>query len=343
MSNSPEKAGPGGGAEFRPPVEKRTRARSAEELLRDPQVQSVVDIVRSNFSFESFYLHGSWASGRQRPSSDFDIVLLMKLPVLLAQFRRLGRLYYLKKRYRIDVKIVSTSALRRNGGSLRLKNWQAGAVLLSGRALLSTSSPISVQSYATNAFNIGVQVLRALSLTSAGVRVNEYRLRSIAHYMEEDTQNPGIPDEWQALSRIVMEQRMQNSPDGILLCLAFADYLTEIKHDLRFSPLDQLLYVVIEGLEKKRLLIRTILRRQPVQFRFAEASISLLRSATQFPPDAALVRSALSAVADHSGNKKYSDSYQGWLAVRDTLSENWDKALRVPFGLVVFKKKIVVY
>ncbi len=343
MSNSPERTGLGGGEEFRAINEKKTNTRPTEELLRDPQVRSVVGIVKSNFSFESFYLHGSWASGRQRPSSDFDIILLMSLPSLLAQFRRLGRLYSLKKKYRIDVKIVSTSALKRNGGSLRLKNWQGSAVLISGRALLPTSSPISAQSYATNALNIGVQLLRALSPTSAGISVNEYRLRSIAHYMEEDAQNPGIPGEWQTLSRMVTEQRGPSSPDGRLLCSEFADYLTIAKSNLRFSPLDQLLYVAIVMLEKKRLLIRTALRRQPIQLRFAEAVVSLLRSATQIPPDAGLVESALNSVTDYLRRKEYPDSYQGWLAARDTLSENWDTAVRVPFGLLVLKKKIVVY
>jgi predicted nucleotidyltransferase len=323
--------------------EKMVRTRTLEQLLQDPQVRAAVDIVKSNFSFDAFYLHGSWASGKQRPSSDFDIILVMKLPTVLAQLSKFGRLYYLRKRHRIDVKIISTSALRRNRGSLRLKNWQAGAVLISGRALLPTLSRVSTQSYTVNAFNIGVQLLRAMNLTATGFTVNEYRLRSIARYMEEDARNPGIPAQWQELSRIVMSQRKRNTPDGELLCKAFADYLTEIKSELRFSLLDQLLYVVVVALEKKKFLIRTVFRRRPVQLRFSEAVIYLLKSATNFPPESALVDKALNEVADHPVGARFVGAYREWLSVRDTLSENWDSAIRVPFGLVILRKKIVVY
>jgi predicted nucleotidyltransferase len=319
------------------------RKRTSEELLRDPQVRSASSIVHSNFSFESFYLHGSWASGRQRPSSDFDIILLMSLPSLMAQTRRLGQLYGLKKRHRIDLKIISTGALGRNGGSIRIKNWQKTAVLISGRSLLQNQSPITAESYTINAFNIGVQLLRALSVTAAGVQVNEHRLRSIAHYLEEDAQNLGIPERWKLLSKLVANQRKQIRPDGRLLCSEFADYLSEIRSGLNFSPLDQWLYVVMSMLEKKRLRVRTFFRRQPVQLRFADAAISLLRFAARFPPEESLVRDASDALSDHLSEKDLPDPFLEWARVRGVLSSNWDTAVRVPFGLVVFKKKIVVY
>ena len=303
--------------------------------------------ISSTLKCESVYITGSYARGDQTVQSDVDVLLLVRLPVLLSSIRKLSAFFKLKQ-YRVDMNIISTYSLHgvMKGHSSpiipSLVNWRNDAVLVSGKDLLPMpNASIDSRSFAVFACRITRWVLGYIQSEPSGIRLSEEAVRWLnkqGKNMIENCKIKGVPSSWRLLGERLIEETSKHNPNLKLICGWFAEMLESIRKDLRFSLLDQDLYVLNVFAGSRKLLWRTLFKKAPVQLRFFDAMTILFKGASMEKPDPLLIHKSLELIDDHVIPIDSENPYVIWHRARKVLIQYFETALRLPFGNIVINK-----
>ena len=334
------------GRKFDSQEEKQTKVLVPSTTVEDPRLQATIDTISSNLRFESFYIFGSYSRGQQTAESDIDVLLLVRLPILFSSIQGLRALFALKK-YRVDLIIISTRALRgiRKGLSSPLTpsllNWREEAILISGEDSLPRPNPImDSHSFALFVCLISRWFLGFIESGPSGIKLRRGGAKWLVkqgNNMIENCKISGVPPRWGLLGENVKEEASKPEPNVKFICGCFAEMLESIRQDIRFSVADQALYVLTILAARRRFLPRTLLRRVPVQVRFFDALTLLFKSASMVKTDPLLNSRSLKLLDDHLAFQE-DNSYFMWNRAQKVLLQYFEMALRLPFGTIVFSK-----
>ncbi len=325
-----------------------TKALASRTQHLDPRLQLVIDTISSNLKYESFYIFGSYARGQQTAESDLDVLLLVRLPILLSSIRRLRALSTLRK-FRVDINIFSLYSLGviRKGLSSPLTpslvNWREQAILVAGRDLLPKPNPImDPHSFALFVCRVSRWFLGFIESGPSGITLRKGGAKWLVkqgNNMIENCRISGVPPRWGLLGEKVKAEASKPNPNLKLICGFFAEMLESIRQDIRFSSADQILYVVTILAARRIFLLRTLLRRVPVQVRFFDSLTILFKSASMEKPDPLLISRSLKLLDDHLAAIRDGDNvYVIWKRAQNVLLQYFEMALRLPFGTLVFNK-----
>ena len=120
----------------------------------------IMPIINSNYKYESVYLYGSRGSGTSHLRSDYDFLVIVKLPFLLSAWRKFGLVYQLRRKYQIDLEIISTFALAHSAGGVEFSNWQRESHLVAGKKILPKRSNLTLRQISINGCKMSVLMLR---------------------------------------------------------------------------------------------------------------------------------------------------------------------------------------
>jgi predicted nucleotidyltransferase len=317
-------------------------ARTSLEPHNDPGLRAALDLVTSTFRCESVFLYGSRARATSGPGSDYDLLVIMKLPQMLASLRKFGEVDRLRTKRNIDIAIVSSVALRhRTFNTWFLDCWK-DAILLSGKPGLRVQPSINRQSFFIDACDRAVLFLRMVELKPNGFQVKKGWAKRLVSYISFDASLKGVPANWARVGNEMGKEVEKTSPDVRMLGKLLNEYISKSRPSLRFSRLDQIRYVTMTFLEERRLLLHIPLQKRPVQDRFLESLVLLLGSISTDPPDRRQVGKAFANLKDHMDGELNSDSYLAWVQVRDVLVRYWNLAFRMPFGFIAYRRRIVI-
>lgn len=313
--------------------------------IKDPKLSIVIDTISRNINYESLYIFGSYARGQQSSKSDLDVLLLVKLPILISSLHRIRRLFVLRK-YDVDMNIISTHSLRgiKKGESSPiipfLVKWREDSVLIAGRDLLPVpTKTVDSQSFALFACRVCRWVLGFISCDPDGITLapdGQRWLVKQGNNMIENCKIHGVPEMWGVIGEKVKDEASKTTPNLKLICGCFADILESLAKDVRFTSVDQALYVLTMFGVTHKILRHTLFNRVPVQKRFLDSLLLLFRSASLFEPDPEMINRALETLSDHSARIREDNPYMLWKRAQKVLLQHFDMALRLPFGKVVF-------
>lgn len=317
-------------------------AQTSLELYADPGLRTALNLVTSTFRCESVFLYGSRARATSSPGSDYDLLVFMKLPQLLASLRKFGEVDRLRTKRNIDIAIVSSVALRHRTFNTWFIDCWRDAILLSGKSGLRVQPSINRQSFFIDACDRAVLFLRMVELKPNGFHVKKGWANRLVSYISFDASLKGVPANWARVGKEMGKEMEKTAPDVRILGKLLNDYISKSRPSLRFSRLDQTRYVTMTFLEERRLLLHILLQKRPVQDRFLESLVLLLDSISTDPPDRRQVGKAFANLKDHMDSELNSDSYLAWVQVRDALVRHWNLAFRMPFGFIAYKRRIVI-
>lgn len=259
------------------------RTHQVGDLSFDPRLSLVLEAIPRFSGIESIYIVGSVARGTNTDESDLDVILVTKFPTYLGRFAKLMKL----SRYDIDVNLVSTSLISKlkSGRSSSflpfLANYRKHNILVRGRDSLPYDLPaMDKHSYALFAFGRALDLVWRFRANSNSIefkdpsRSRRLMLKRSEHMMKEEL---GVPSEWREFGARLKEQVTKDMNPGKISQI-IADMLEPKIRDLRFSRVDQVHYVLIHLITRRRLLFGTLVSRVPIQERYLRALFLLFKS-----------------------------------------------------------------
>jgi len=301
-----------------------------------------VNTILASARFRSFYIVGSYARGEQKPDSDIDVLLIMQSPIIIPRFIGLRQVYRLRK-YKLSATFFGACALRgvEKGRSSPfvplLWNWRRDAVLVAGKDLLPEPRlSIDSSSFAVYACRSIRWFLWGLRMGDFGLDIESgtrrWLLKASDRLIEDSAVISGVPSMWGQVWSEIKKEAMKAEPDPKRMCVLLADTLESIKPLFRFTRLHQTTYVLVAFASHRRILWRTMFRKVPIQTRFVEAMILLMKGASKTEPDILLIGEAAKQIEDFTDVSHIENTRAVWTKLRDAVCANLDDVMFFDFA-----------
>ena len=137
----------------------------------------------------------------------------------------------------------------------------------------------------------------------------------------------GVPLSWARAWSEVRKEALKAEPDPKVMCAILAETLDWIKPLITFSRLHQALYVLAVFVSHRRILWRSTLEKVPIQIRFVETMILLMRSASEIKPNTRLIGEAAKLIEDCTDVSHIKESYLKWEKLRDIVCGNLEAVM----------------
>jgi len=217
-------------------------------------------------------------------------------------------------------------------------NWRRDAVLVAGKDLLPEPRlSIDSTSFAVYACRSIRWFLWGLRMGDSGLDfesgTRRWVLKAADRLIEDSAVISGVPSRWGQVWSEIKKEAMKAEPDPKVMCYLLAGTLESIKPLLRFNRLHQTCYVLMALASHRRILWRTIFKKVPIQTRFVEAMILLMKGASKADPDIQLVGEAAKQIEDFTDVSRFKkNTHLVWMKVKDAVCANLDNVMFFDFA-----------